>query len=123
MTVIDVLITIFVALLLILTATYFSPRIQRQVLSLKFTLLILLSALVFSSFSIFFSQQQFAGTGLHTSYGYPRSFYFKWHSLENSQQYEGLNMLYFLENWLVYVAVLSVLGIFSMAIAAKQNDS
>lgn len=123
MTAIDVLITIFVALLLILTVTYFSPRTQRQVFSLKFALLMFLFVLVFSSLSVSFSQQQFAGTGLHTSYGYPRSFYFKWHSLENSQQHEGLNMLYFLENWLVYTAVFSVFGTVSIAIATKQNDS
>ena len=123
MTAIDVLITILISLLLILTVTYFSLRTQRQILSLKFAFLVLLLTLVFSSLSGFFSQQQFAGTGTHTSYGYPRSFYFKWHSLENSEQHEGLNILYFLENWLVYAAVFSVLEIISMAIATKQNDS
>lgn len=122
MTAIDVLITIFIALLLTMTATYFFPRMRKQILSLRFTLLMLLSALLFSSLSGSFSQQQFSGTGLHTSYGYPRSFYFKWH-LEDSEHHEGLNILYFLENWLVYAAVFSVLGIISIAIATKQNDS
>jgi hypothetical protein len=123
MTAIDVLITILISLLFILTVTYFSLRTQRQILSLKFAFLVLLLALVFSSLSGFFSQQQFAGTGIHTSYGYPRSFYFKWHSLENSEQHEGLNILYFLENWLVYTAVFSVFGTVSIAIATKQNNS
>ena len=123
MTAIDVLIKILISLLLILTVTYFSLRTQRQILSLKFAFLVLLLTLVFSSLSGFFSQQQFAGTGTHTSYGYPRSFYFKWHSLENSEQHEGLNILYFLENWLMYTAVFSVFGTVSIAISTKQNNS
>ena len=80
-----------------------SPRSARRVLQ------IVAGALAFSLLSLVITDTRSAGMGTHRSYGFPRPFYFRWVGIDGGGGNNGLNWLYFVENWLIYAVALAAI--------------
>lgn len=86
-----------------------SRLLRNRLLSRPWIASLGLLAGVWSAVSAGVSARVPSGTGWHTAFGYPRTFYFIWESFENNQHSASFSLWRFLENSLVYGAVLCLL--------------
>jgi hypothetical protein len=94
-----------------------SPRSARRVLQ------IITGALAFSLLSLVITDTRSAGMGTHRSYGFPRPFYFRWVGIDGGAGSNGVNWLYFLENWLIYaVALAAIVAVVHAIHAARAGN-
>jgi len=94
-----------------------SPRSTRRILQ------IFAGALAFSLFSLVITDTRSAGMGTHRSHGFPRPFYFRWVGVDGGGGSNGVNWLYFLENWLIYaVALAAIVAVVHAIHAARAGN-
>lgn len=108
MTSINVWTLIILTALVVGVAAFLSPAIKAR-LSKQFVASAFSIAALLSSISVGVTVRVPSGTGWHTAFGYPRTFYFVWESFENNQHSTSFSLWRFLENSLVYVAFLCLL--------------
>lgn len=89
-----------------------SLLIKNRLLSRPWIVSLGLLAGVWSAVSVGVAARVTSGTGWHTAFGYPRTFYFIWESFENNQRLTSFSLWRFLENSLVYGAVLCLIVVF-----------
>jgi hypothetical protein len=106
MTVIEVWSLILLSAGMVGVAAARSRLLRNRLLSKQLIASVLSLAAFLSVVSAMVSVRVSSGTGWHTAFGYPRTFYFSWQSFENSQHSTRFSLPRFLENSLVYVAVL-----------------
>lgn len=90
-------------------ATARSRILRSRLLSRPWIVSLGLLAGVWSAVSVGVAARVPSGTGWHTAFGYPRTFYFIWESFENNQRLTSFSLWWFLENSLVYGTVLSLI--------------
>jgi hypothetical protein len=99
------------ALLAAAIATLLAREVRADLLRLSLWAWLSLAAMILSALSWFHANTRDSGTGTSQDHGWPKPFHFQWSSWEDSTTHAAFDLIYFLGNSLVYLAVLLLLRV------------
>ena len=102
-------------------AVLWSPRLRRSLLRPRVAALGVLLSCLLSASSAVVRTSGASGTGTRTSYGFPKPFYFTWTSWEHPTSTAGLELLYFVGNWIGWLAFVAILALLWTAVRSAPR--
>jgi hypothetical protein len=96
-----------------------APALRRALLRRRPLAVLLALSILCSAGSAVVRSSGASGTGTRTSYGFPKPFYFTWVSWEHPVSSTGFEWLYFAGNCVGWLALLSVVALFSALVRGR----